>query len=48
MAEVKNTKEAPIRVIAGTFPAACGDYAKKLRGSMEAAGRYARLYHGIC
>ena len=30
MAEVKNTKEAPIRVIAGTFPAACGDYAKKL------------------
>lgn len=38
MAEVKNTKEAPIRVIAGTFPAACGDYAKKLRVSMEAAG----------
>ena len=38
MAEVKNTKEAPIRVIAGTFPAACGDYAKRLREGLEAAG----------
>ena len=38
MAEVKNAKEAPIRVIAGTFPAACGDYAKKLREGLEAAG----------
>lgn len=37
MAETKNTKEGPIRVIAGTYPAACGDYAKKLRGSLEAA-----------
>ena len=35
MAEVKNTKEAPIRVIAGTFPAACGDYAKKLREGLD-------------
>mgnify|MGYP001072862658 FL=1 len=38
MAEVKNTKEAPIRVIAGTFPAACGDYAKKLKDRLEEAG----------
>lgn len=37
MAETKSTKEAPIRVIAGTFPAACGDYAKKLKESLEAA-----------
>ena len=37
MADTKNTKEGPIRVIAGTFPAACGDYAKKLKGSLEAA-----------
>ena len=38
MAEVKNTKEAPIRVIAGTFLAACGDYAKKLEERLEEAG----------
>lgn len=35
MAEAKNTKEATIRVIAGTFPAACGDYAKKLNESLK-------------
>lgn len=37
MAETKSTKEAQIRVIAGTFPAACGDYAKKLKERLEAA-----------
>lgn len=37
MAETKNTKETTIRVIAGTFPAAGGDYAKKLKESLETA-----------
>ena len=35
MAEVKETKE--IRVLAGTFPAAHGDQARKLAGSLKEA-----------
>ena len=34
----KDFPVAPIRVIAGTFPAACGDYAKKLKDRLEEAG----------